>query len=202
MSRLNFHRLRVRDQLLQHAKHAIAARLLLEVLELRLLPMDACDFRCRFLEESGLFGINRLQRCHCFLQEDLGRALLSHNLLELLVFLLAVLTRYLKLLVHFGDLVLQELDVPSQLRDGAVKAFHLRDLGLLFVSFLLCFQLLLLKLGRAPILLLLLCLLLLLEGYPHFVNRLFDLLKGVQLHGERQCGQASVSLFLANLRQQ
>mmetsp|Transcript_10230 Transcript_10230/g.21321 ORF Transcript_10230/g.21321 Transcript_10230/m.21321 type:complete len:288 (-) Transcript_10230:523-1386(-) len=187
MGCLNFHSFCISNELLKHTDDTKAGGLLFVVLELRLTCFAFLGLNeCRRLDVELLQGSTR------FLQELLGLPLLHDHALELLVFLLAVLAGHLRLLVHFGYLVLQRLDVGTELCNLALEGFQLCQLLLFRVGLVLCLQFCFLQLIDTPILLLNFSSLLLLQISLHFINGLLHLLKAIQLHGQGQGGQAGI----------
>merc|ERR1719446_831331 len=195
LDRLRLQRLRIGDDLLDHAHHTASTRRLLVLLEPRRRRRARRLLLGLRLNES-LLVVDRLQHVQSVRKQLLRGALVRDGGLEVGVLRLAVLTRALQLNLHvcdariqLRDLLRELVDRRRQVRDLGIEAIdvaRLQLLGTLIVVDLLDAEILHLDVVR----------LLLLQVLHHAVDRLGNLREGVETDARRKRGELRVAKLL------
>merc|ERR1719446_504502 len=195
LDRLRLQRLRIGDDLLDHAHHTASARRLLVLLEPRRRRRARRLLLGLRLHES-LLVVDRLQHVQSVRKQLLRGALVRDGGLEVGVLRLAVLARALQLNLHLRDARLQLRDLLRELVD---RRRQVRDLGIEAIdvaSLQLLGTLVVVDLLDAEVLHLDVVRLLLLQVLHHAVDRLRDLREGVEADARRKRRQARVAELL------
>merc|ERR1719506_1565696 len=184
---VRLHRLRLGDDLLQHAHHPARPGRLLVLLEAWRRRGTGRLLAARLvLRLHKSFVVEALEHVERLREKLLRLALVGDNLLEVLVLEFAVLTGALDHHVSFRDLRIQRrnrlrelIDVSRQIRNLGLKRL---DVALLHLSF----HFILVERLNAEVLHLDIVGLLLLQVGNHAVNLLRDLLETIKTHTGRQ----------------
>merc|ERR1719181_1513329 len=197
---VRLHRLRLGDDLIQHAHHTAGSRRLLVLLESRRRRRAGRLLGIVLRLHKGLL-VEALEHVERLGEKLLRLTLVGDHLLEILVLELAVLTGALHLDVGFLNLRVQRRDRLRELIDVSLEILNLGlkpfDVALLHLSR----NLVLVERLNAEVLHLHIVVLLLLQVGDHSVDFLDDLLETIETHAGCQRRQTRVAGLLRNVVQ-